>query len=231
VGRPRADRRRRERPPEDEILFVAARLFAEHGFAGTSTRAIAAAAGLRQPSLFHWFPSKEAILERLLERSLAPSLAFAEQVAAERDRAGVRLYRVLRFDALHLCTYPFDPTIVFSPEARAPHFARFWNQRERIVALLRDLVASGIRSGEFARADAELSARTLIAMDEAVLTWNRRSERWSPEAISDQLAGFALRMVLADPADLDAIRRDAAARDAATTSARASAASPTRRAG
>ena len=223
MGRPRADRRRHERPPEDEILFVAARLFAEHGFAGTSTRAIAAAAGLRQPSLFHWFASKEAILERLLERSLAPSLAYAEQVAAERDRAGVRLFRVLRFDALHLCTYPFDPTIVFSPEARAPQFARFWNQRERLVALLRDLVTSGIRSGEFARVDAELCARTLIAMDEAVLTWNRRTERWSADEISDQLAGFALRMVLADPADLDAIRRDAA------TTSRASAASPTRR--
>ena len=81
MGRPRADRRRRERQPEDEILFVAARLFAEHGFAGTSTRAIAAAAGLRQPSLFHWFANKEAILERLLQRSLAPSLAFAEQAA------------------------------------------------------------------------------------------------------------------------------------------------------
>lgn len=212
VGRPRVDRRRRERPPEEEILVAAARLFAEKGFSGTSTRAIAAAAGLRQPSLFHWFPTKEAILERLLERSLAPSLAFAERVAAGPGRPALRLYRILRFDVRHLCTYPYDPTaILLSPESRGPRFRRFWGERDRLIAILRALCEAGQRAGELAIEDSEIAVRALLAMNEGSLAWYRRDGRLTPEAASDALAALALRALLRDPAELAVIR--AAARD------------------
>jgi AcrR family transcriptional regulator len=207
------DRRRRERPPEDEILLAAARLFAERGFSATSTRAIAAAAGLRQPSLFHWFPTKEAILERLLEQSLAPSLAFAERVAAEPGRPAVRLYRILRFDVRHLCTYPYDPTVILlSPESRGPRFRRFWGERDRLIAILRALIEAGQRAGELAPADPHVAVRAVLAMNEGSLSWYRRGGRLTPEAASGALADLALRALLRDPAELEAIR---AAADAA----------------
>lgn len=49
------------------ILEVATVLFAEHGFERTGLRAIAEAAGLRPGSLYHYFPSKEAIMAALIE--------------------------------------------------------------------------------------------------------------------------------------------------------------------
>lgn len=48
------------------ILDVALRLFAEHGFAGTSIRDIAATANLQSATLYGQYPSKSHILEKII---------------------------------------------------------------------------------------------------------------------------------------------------------------------
>jgi AcrR family transcriptional regulator len=210
VGRPRANPRPLRRAAADEILFVAARLFARKGFAATSTREIADAAGLRQPSLFHHYPSKEAILEALLDQALGDSLAFVERQARAPGSAAVRLYRALRFDVRHLCSFPFDLTaVVLSPEARAPRFKRFWNERARLIAAFRRLIRAGVRSGSFVSVDTALATEALFGMGEAVLAWYERGGRWSPEQVAEHVAGLAVRSLLRRPADLDEIRREA----------------------
>lgn len=49
------------------ILDAAKKLFAEHGFRGTSLASVASAAGLSQPGLLHHFPSKYALLLAVIE--------------------------------------------------------------------------------------------------------------------------------------------------------------------
>jgi AcrR family transcriptional regulator len=51
----------------DKILYHSINLFAEKGFTDTSVREIAAAVGLRESSIYNHFPSKNAILEYILE--------------------------------------------------------------------------------------------------------------------------------------------------------------------
>ena len=183
VGRPRADRRKLTRPPQQEILFHAARLFARQGITATSTREIAAAAGLRQPSLFHWFENKDAIVEALLELSIAPTLAHAERCFARDESAALRLYRVLAFDARELCASPYDLTALWlAPEARAKRFVRFWRQRDQLFELLHALVAMGVRANEFrvARAAARRAAPVRDGRRRAVVV--RSQERVEPGA-------------------------------------------------
>lgn len=55
----------------DRILTHSMRLFAEHGFEGTSLRMIAEAAGLQKGSLVYHFDSKEAIREAVLDQLVA----------------------------------------------------------------------------------------------------------------------------------------------------------------
>jgi AcrR family transcriptional regulator len=53
-------------PMRQRILDVAAKLFAQRGFSGTSIRDIAAELDIANPSIYHHFKSKEEILEQLL---------------------------------------------------------------------------------------------------------------------------------------------------------------------
>jgi AcrR family transcriptional regulator len=49
-----------------EILRVALHLFAERGYAGASLRELARRVGMQQPSLYHYFRSKEELTEQIL---------------------------------------------------------------------------------------------------------------------------------------------------------------------
>ena len=66
VGRPRANPNKTDQPATEAILAEARRLFRQNGFKGTSTREIAEAAGLRQPSLFHYFKNKNEIFRAVV---------------------------------------------------------------------------------------------------------------------------------------------------------------------
>jgi len=54
----------------DEILAIAAELFAERGFAATTVREIADAAGILSGSLYHHFDSKESMADELVRELL-----------------------------------------------------------------------------------------------------------------------------------------------------------------
>ena len=59
----------------ERILVEASRLLAIRGYHGTTTREIARAVGISQPSLFFHFPSKGAIANELYRLDLGPDLS------------------------------------------------------------------------------------------------------------------------------------------------------------
>src|SRR5207244_4650268 len=56
----------------DRLLAAGTRLFAEKGFRGTTVGEIEAAAGLqpRRGAMYHYFPSKQALLEAAVDNHL-----------------------------------------------------------------------------------------------------------------------------------------------------------------
>jgi AcrR family transcriptional regulator len=71
-------------PARDLVLAAAARLYAEHGFRGTTTRRIAEEAGVNEVTLFRQFGSKTALL---LEAIRAHGLANGDAGALPAEPA------------------------------------------------------------------------------------------------------------------------------------------------
>jgi AcrR family transcriptional regulator len=87
----------------ERILEVAARLFSERGFAGTSTRDIADALGVTKAALYYHFASKDAILGELVAQPLAAVRAVLAEPHRLTDRAGREVFIRSAVDALASC--------------------------------------------------------------------------------------------------------------------------------
>lgn len=69
--------------PRRKILGAAARLFREKGYSATALREIARAAGIKSGSLYYHFPSKEAILNEVLDRGIGALTASVRNAIAQ----------------------------------------------------------------------------------------------------------------------------------------------------
>src|SRR5579862_6603420 len=67
----------------DQILAEAARLFARKGVAATTVREIGDAVGLLSGSLYHYFDSKESMVDEIVSTYLTDLLDSYEEVQAE----------------------------------------------------------------------------------------------------------------------------------------------------
>jgi len=112
------------------ILSAAKRCFARHGFAGTTTKSVAAAASISEGLLFKHFPTKSALYAEIL---------------AEECEADPALHRLLELE-------PSTETLVVLIREMVRHFqgiAAAPDQQE--AQRLRLMLTSHLDDGEFAR--------------------------------------------------------------------------------
>src|SRR5262249_22627273 len=81
------------------IMDAAAQVFADRGFHGAATRDIADVLGIRQASLYYYFPSKEVALEEVCLRGVE---GFLEQAIAIAGAAGTAREKLARIIEAHL---------------------------------------------------------------------------------------------------------------------------------
>jgi hypothetical protein len=112
TGRPPRTRRtatgeRRAAYDPETLLEVAARVFTERGYEGTSMEHLAAAAGITKSSIYHHVPGKEALLRAALDRALdalldeeLPYVTLLLRVRGNTDTEQDALERRRTFDRL-----------------------------------------------------------------------------------------------------------------------------------
>lgn len=205
---PKADARRTD--TRERILYEASKLFAAMGYHATTTREIARAVGIRQPSLFHHFATKREIMQALLTYDL-DAFSFVESLASEEGPASVRLYRYLRDDVALVAQSPYNLSGLYTDEVMGdPDFAPWAERADRITAAIERIVRDGVDSGEFVAIDPVLVREAISGILLRTLMTYSGGRPQPTAALGDEIASFVLRAVLADPARLAEVRRTAA---------------------
>jgi TetR/AcrR family transcriptional regulator len=86
-------------PGARRIVSAAGRLFAQHGYAGTSMADVAAAAGVSKATVFHHFRSKRALYDALVGEAIA---GFREQLVPLLDASDGTEESLRNFAAAHV---------------------------------------------------------------------------------------------------------------------------------
>jgi AcrR family transcriptional regulator len=81
----RAPRQKRSAETIDVLLTATERVLGKDGFAAATTNRIAEAAGVSIGTLYHYFPTKEALIEALVHRMWADELRIMESHAGALD--------------------------------------------------------------------------------------------------------------------------------------------------
>ncbi len=202
IGRPRATGHTPQGSVAEDILAAARALFRRKGYAGTSTREIASAVGLRQPSLFHYFPNKEAIFRAVMLGTVEPILQFITAERSSKQPPDVALYRLVWFDTHHLCSHKnaIGPSFAFAEISQ--QMPELWEKRSQIISEYGRHLRRGARSGVFVVENQKVTTRLVFALGESTLIWYEKRGPTAARHMAHLVATLALRSVLKDPGGL-----------------------------
>lgn len=180
----------------EELLSIAAGLFAERGLRATTVRDIADSAGILSGSLYHHFASKEAIVDEILRGFL--DALFGEYRRIVEAGLGPRetLEHLVRasFEAIHR-----DRNEVAIYQDELKHLrgnSRFDYLRERNTEfreMWTDVLTRGMATGEFrGDLDVRLTYRFLRDTVWVAVRWYRPDDENDHAAIADQYLNIVL---------------------------------------
>ena len=137
-------------PRKEEILDVAAAMFAEHGFDAVSLTDIANAVGLSKATLYHYFSRKEEILGTIVVSTIRDLNAYIEQAIARATTPEARLIAFLeaQADFFELHQHRFQVLVTRFSNLTEPKLrdqAVEWrvNYENTIKGIIRDGVTAG----------------------------------------------------------------------------------------
>ena len=186
----------------EELLAIAADLFAQRGFKNTTVRDIADAAGILSGSLYHHFDSKESIVDEILSSFQTELFARYDEVAASNLDARAKFEAVIRlsFEAIH--DHHSEVAIYQNDAGYLAEFERFGYLEERNLqmrSLWVGLLEEGVRAGTFRPdLDVEVVYRFIRDTVWVAVRWYRPGGDLSADEVAEQyltilLDGIAAR--------------------------------------
>jgi AcrR family transcriptional regulator len=185
-----------------EIVGIAGELFAARGYANTTVREIADAAGILSGSLYHHFDSKESMVEALLRDFLDRIGRAYDGIAARDDDPTTTLRALVQAAFGALATDRAAVAVMLNEYNLLVQYPRFAFLRDAVEATERlwvHVLATGMRSGSFrAEVPADAVYRFLRDAIWVSVRWYRPDGPQQPSAIADEyltvlLGGLATR--------------------------------------
>lgn len=200
AGQPKGGANGTDRPgaeAEQRLLDAARDAFAAKGYHGTTTREIAAGAGMSPAAMYIHFSSKQDILLRLSIAGHASALAALVAGADTEGTATKRLRSaVYSFAYWHGEHHTTGRIVQYERNALTEeNLTQVVNLRREIVRVMRGIVSEGVRSGEFAVDNVDTTTLAVLSLCIDTVRWFPSRELHTPEAVGTAFASLAERMV------------------------------------
>ena len=175
-----------------ELTRIAARLFAERGYQGTSLADLAAQLGVQKPSLYHHIASKEDLLWEVAWDGAEAFHAALDEVPAEAS-ATERIRLALRAH-LRVVSDQLDVATVFVREWRYLEGERreeFVFERRRYEERIRALFREGVEQSEL-RTDLDVEGAALLFLSAANWAYTWLQPGRDTDALADRFYALLL---------------------------------------
>ncbi|GAA2812685.1 TetR/AcrR family transcriptional regulator [Kribbella solani] len=192
------------------LLTGAIDAFAERGYQATTTRDIAARAGMSPAALYVHYPSKERLLFEISRyghnaalnvlRAADPTISPPDRLAGspEQSTPSERLRSlVAAFTAWHARHHTIARVVQYELAALSPeHLAEVATIRRAISYQIEQVLSDGVADGSFAVTDLPGTTLAVLSLSIDVARWYT-PHRGDPEALGTLYADLAHRMVQA----------------------------------
>lgn len=193
--------RRRKHARPNEILGAALACFAERGFAGTRLDDVAQRAGVTKGTLYLYFRDKEELFEAVVRQSIVPYVEGLETAVGNATEPAPVLLQRLMAGWPQVMSSPASaiPKLVISEAGNFPDLARFYLNEvvHRSMAVIRQVVCTGIERGEFRAVDIDAAARCVIAPAIFAMLWRHSLGLYEDAQLDPEtLCGTHLELLL-----------------------------------
>jgi len=165
------------RPAGHQALLAAASAqFAARGYHAVSIREIAAEAGVSLSALYHYYPSKQALLAALLHEGMDDYQARCGEALAEAGHDPARRLAAVVGATVRYRAERSEASLLLMNEARAlePEERERYRARQREASdRFREPIDAGVAAGIFTTPYPDDVRRSIIASCNAVAQWYR----------------------------------------------------------
>jgi AcrR family transcriptional regulator len=183
-----------------ELLAAAAEVFASRGYAATTVREVADAAGMLGGSLYYHFDSKESMVDEILSAFLADMWeAYDAVIGSGLDARGT--LKALIAESFRTIDKHRPAVVIYQNESKHlatnPRFYYLTDSQRRYREMWLSVLDRGVMEGVF-RADLDTGLLYRFIRDTVWLaaTWYRSDGRLSADEIARQYMAMVLEGIL-----------------------------------
>ena len=182
---------------KQEIVDIAAELFAQRGYHATTVDDLTAATGLQRGGLYHYIGSKEALLFGIHERFIVPLLEAAREIERQEPDPEQRVRALAHALMRDIAEYQPQVT-VFLQEWRiirsvdSPRAQELLDARRAFEAVVDRALTDGIGTGVFTIPNPRLAKLAFLGMFNYSYQWYRGDGGVSPDEVADAFCDIFL---------------------------------------